>query len=393
MGKLSCAVLATFALVAALNGAEQRTAPLSSHAEHPGFTSLPASDSPLFQDILDEAIDRLAERYQWMDTTHLISAQNTVCLFNVETRVSSNPFQVYPGSFSGAINMAGAPSPNPDGSPGIILFTAPAGPSTLPMAAYMVGPPATLLAEIGQIPGGAQSGYQMAIGDFTGDATPEFAVTPGNGSPGAVHVFSPGTDQMLTFYPYGQTYTQGIRIAAGDINGNGHDDLLFTQIIGREFKAYEVRDLNSEPALLGYGDPFGPTFSLGAQVSAFDFNFDGFDEAIFATGGGQPMVRIINFNAPSPQLVTWFNPGNDSFTGGIVSLAVGVVNGAPAIGTVMPVGGAPTRQDMALHVLQRGPTRFSRAFMMQSAFTYNARSSTSWTMVTQTRSGGQRVRR
>jgi len=314
-----------------------------------------------------------------------------VCFFDVETHLTSSPFQPYPATFRGAINMVGAPAPNPDGSPGIILFTAPGGASTYPIAAFMVGTPVVRLGEIGEIPGGAQSGYQMALGNFTGDETLEFAVTLSNGSPGAVHVLSPGTDEMLTFYPFDRTYTDGIRIAAGDINGNGHDELLLTQIRGREFRAYEVRDLKSEPELIGSGDPFGAGFSLGAQISAFDFNRDGFDEAIFGAGGGQPIVRIIDFKAPSPQLVTQFIAGSETFTGGIVSMAVGVVGGAPAIGTVMPIGGAPTRQDMALHVLKA--KRFSRNFMMQGSFTYQALSSTSWTMVTQERSGARRVRK
>jgi hypothetical protein len=73
-----------------------------------------------------------------------------------------------------------------------------------------------------------RGGVRVAVGDVDADGVDEIVAAPGPGRVGEVRVFErDGTE--LTAYrstPFGASYRNGVEIAVGDIDGDGDDDLV-----------------------------------------------------------------------------------------------------------------------------------------------------------------------
>jgi hypothetical protein len=262
-----------------------------------------------------------------VDSTIVVVNNNTLCLYNGATFATSNPVQLFTAPFQGGVNLSGAVIRGSGGNDRILLVGGPAGASSHPLSGFTLGPPFERHGEVWQVPGADQFGHQVVLGNLMGDDTLEMAAATNLGGSAFVHLFEPGTNGLRSFTPFGETYTDGFQLTTGDINGNGHDELIVYQTRGREFRAFEFRNLTDPPVLIGYGDPFGPSFFGGGGVDAFDINNDGFDELIFVPGPGRtPLVRVFDFNAPSPLLVTEFLAGPETATGG-TSVQAGLSEG------------------------------------------------------------------
>lgn len=164
---------------------------------------------------------------------------------------------------------------------------------------------------------------------------PFYAVAQASGGGGVV-LFRPGSSNSLS--PYGSSFTGGVRVAVGDVNGDGIDDLItgagpggsahvkvFSDGNGAELKSFFAFD----------------GFSGGVNVAAGDVNGDGKADIIVGAGAGSsPTVRVFDGNTGS--VLSSFLAFDAGFTGG-VSVAAGDVNGdgIPDIVTSTGPGGAP----------------------------------------------------
>src|SRR5262245_18077019 len=79
--------------------------------------------------------------------------------------------------------------------------------------------------------GGFAGGVRVALGDFDGDGNVELVTAAGPGGGPHVTVFELHSDGTIgaiidSFFAYGSGFTGGVFVAAGDIDGDGIDELV-----------------------------------------------------------------------------------------------------------------------------------------------------------------------
>jgi hypothetical protein len=139
-------------------------------------------------------------------------------------------------------------------------------------------------------------GVNVAAGDIDGDGFDEIVTGPGPGPVFGPHVRAFDYDGVppvtplagVSFFAYG-TLRWGVRVAAGDIDGDGFDEIVTGPGPGPSFGP-QVRgwDVDGGPAapiggvsFMAYG-----TNRLGVVVSCGDLDGDGIDEIFTAPGPG-----------------------------------------------------------------------------------------------------------
>ena len=131
-----------------------------------------------------------------------------------------------------------------------------------------------------------RSGVFVAAADFDHDGKAEVAVSTGFGTAGHVRVFDIAGGQATRvsgplgdFFPYGAGFAGGITLAAGDLNGDGFDELITGTFRGSShLKAFDSATGATVLSEFAY-----PGFTGGFSVSTADLNGDGKAEII--TGG------------------------------------------------------------------------------------------------------------
>jgi hypothetical protein len=170
-------------------------------------------------------------------------------------------------------------------------------------------------------------GVRVATGDVNGDGEPDFVAAPGPGAGPHVHVFDGASlrrmrSRMSSFVAYNASFFGGVYVAAGDVNGDGVADIITGPGEGappdvRVFDAVTGRTLSSFMA-------YEPSFRGGVRVAVGDVDGDGVAEIVTGAGpGGGPHVKV--FNAGGRTLHDFFAAGISS-TGGVF-VAAGDVNG------------------------------------------------------------------
>lgn len=189
---------------------------------------------------------------------------------------------------------------------------------------------------------GENTGVIKRIQFTEGPFPQRVVVAPDRGGPPTVRIFSPTNILLGQFNAYGASFTGGVRVAVGDVNGDMIPDIFTAPGVGG---SPVVNVFNGQTfALIRQIQVYGSSFTLGVNltVGEVDASSAGPELIVAPDVGGSPIVNV--FNSTTGQLLRQIQAYGLSFTRG-VRVAIGDVDSAggntPEILTAPQAGGAP----------------------------------------------------
>jgi hypothetical protein len=176
---------------------------------------------------------------------------------------------------------------------------------------------------------GFVGGVRVARADFNGDGVPDIVTAAGTGGGPHIKIFDGATGFPLmspvsNFFAYDAAFRGGVYVAAGDVNGDGFPDIITGAGAGGgpHVKVFDGLTGNLIYSFFAYD----AAFRGGVTVAAGDIDHDGHVDIITGAGpGGGPHVEV--FSGATGGLIRSFFAYNRSFTGGVF-VAAGDVTGA-----------------------------------------------------------------
>ena len=173
-----------------------------------------------------------------------------------------------------------------------------------------------------------RGGVRVAMGDVTGDGVPDIITGAGPGGGPHVRVFDGVNGQQLagplgSFFAFDSSFTGGVFVASGDVNGDGRADLIVGAGAGGgpHVKVFSGADGSVLASFFAYGS----NFRGGVTVATGDMTGDGKADIVTGAGaGGGPHVKV--FSGADLSTVASFYAYAASFHGG-VTVAAGDFNG------------------------------------------------------------------
>ena len=178
-----------------------------------------------------------------------------------------------------------------------IFVSLPGGPAQVsPAKTFNV----TLSAPTGGATLGATPAVTATIPAVTGTdpvlspATKFFATGAGQGGAPVVNVYNATTAApVFSFTPFEATFTGGVTVATGDVNGDGVDDIVVGTGVGGAPRVVVINGATRATIADFFG--YESTFTGGVNVATGDVNGDGFADVLIGSGvGGGPRVRVVS---------------------------------------------------------------------------------------------------
>jgi hypothetical protein len=199
-----------------------------------------------------------------------------------------------------------------DGAADVIVG---AGPGGAPTVKVFDGRSGNLIEELQVFDPSFIGGVNVASADFNQDGRDDLVVGAGTGGPSTVRVFDGASGNLVKeFFAFEQQYVGGVRVAAGDVTGDGHADIVAS--VGPsslpEVKVFDGRSTNPIGSFFAY--PAGMT--SGIFLSTTDLDGDGVAEIITGTGPETP-ATIKVFSGVDGEVRAEYAPLGGDFKGGV----------------------------------------------------------------------------
>jgi hypothetical protein len=158
-------------------------------------------------------------------------------------------------------------------------------------------------------------GVRVAVANLFGDGASYVITAPGPGASPEIRIFEAATGRLIrSFLAYDAGFQGGVYIAVGDVNGDGTADIITGADAGG---GPHVKVFNGRTGSVLYSFmAYDPGFGGGVRVAAGDIDGDGKADIITGAGpGGGPHVKV--FSGANGAMIRSFFAYASSFTGGV----------------------------------------------------------------------------
>ncbi len=159
-------------------------------------------------------------------------------------------------------------------------------------------------------------GVRVASADMNGDGFSDIIVGAGPGGGPHVQVFDGRTGSAVaSFFATTTAFTGGIYVAAGDVNGDGHPDIIVGMGASPNFDSHVLVFDGTNVSHVIYDFAPYASFRGGVRVASEDLNGDGFADLIIAPGAGK--TTLLGLSGANLSALLQFNPYDPAFLGGV----------------------------------------------------------------------------
>lgn len=120
-----------------------------------------------------------------------------------------------------------------------------------------------------------RGGLSVTAADVDGDGSDEIITGPGAGGGPHIRAFRPDGSLVMEFFAFEATMTQGVSVAGGDFNGDGRDELAVARQGAGESEVRVFRFTSGKPELAVAFSGSEPAYASGVELSAGDGSGDG----------------------------------------------------------------------------------------------------------------------
>lgn len=136
-----------------------------------------------------------------------------------------------------------------------------------------------------------QGGGFLAAGDLDGDDVDEIIVGSGPGRAPEVRIYSSDGALIRRFWPYASSFRGGVRVAAGDFDGDKKTEIVVAPGPGMEPRL-KLFDAAGKEIAKGGGLAYQGNLQVGVRLAVGDVDGDGISDILTTPGpGGRSHVR------------------------------------------------------------------------------------------------------
>ena len=187
---------------------------------------------------------------------------------------------------------------------------------------------------------GYKGSIRVAQGDVNGDGVADLITAPGPGAPPHVMVFDGVTlGQITSYYAFAPGYLGGVNLSAGDLDCDGRDEVIAAAGPGAPPNVVLFQGATGLTLYSFYA--YAPQYLGGVMVASGDVTGDGYADVVTASGPGVP-PHVVVFEGYSARVVSSFYAYSPKFMGGLTLAAADLnADGRAEVITGAGPGGGP----------------------------------------------------